>query len=350
MDWFYDPERSYEDNYANGPFGAFAGPAPALRMPAVSHEFLGVEVASPFGIPAGPLVNARFCAAAFAHGFDVNVYKTVRSRAVPCHPHPNVLNVDAPVPLTLERARQPLVASAHYEGARSISNSFGVPSQDPAVWQPDMAAAAAAAGPGQFLIGSFQGTRGGGEEAYIADHVTTARLAADTGVRALELNLSCPNEGTGNLLCFDTPMVTRIVRVVRDEIGDLPLILKLAFFQDWGALTQLVQATHLLVDGYAAINTIAAPLVDSEGHPALPGEGREVSGVCGEAISWAGFEMVDRLVRIRALLGGEFAIVGVGGVMDAGDASEMLAVGADAVMSATGSMIDPALGAAVRAA
>lgn len=353
MPWFYDPRRTYEDNYALGPFGGFGDVAAARPDGPPRESFAGEGVYAAFGIPAGPLVNAAFCAAAFRAGFDVNVYKTVRTRAHPVHPFPHTLAVHVDGDLTPERAARPLLADDALDEATSISNSFGVPSRDPDAWQPDMAAAVAAAGPGQLLVGSFQGTRpdanaGDRDGAYLADHVTAARLVRETGARVLELNLSCPNEGTGALLCFDTPAVTRIVAAVKEEIGNLPLYVKLAHFRDDAALAGLVRATAPYVAGYAAINTIPARLVDADGRQALPGEGRAVAGVCGDAIRWAGLDMVERLARLREDVSSAFEIVGVGGVLTADHARAYRVAGADAVMSATGAMLDPGLGAAVR--
>ncbi|MDN4486626.1 hypothetical protein QQX10_00425 [Demequina sp. SYSU T00039] len=351
---FYDPLRSFEDNYANGPFGAFAEPGVAAVAPP-AERFLGRPVHRAFGIPAGPLVNAAFCAAAFRHGYDVNVYKTVRTRSHPSHPFPNTLRVHVGGDLSLETARGALLADADFRGTASISNSFGVPSRDPDEWQPDMAAAVAAAGDGQLLVGSFQGTHpapGAADRvsAYVADHVAAASLVVETGAPVLEMNLSCPNEGTADLLCFDTAAVVRIAGAIKEKVGDVPLLLKLAYFADDSALAALVHATAGIVDGYAAINTIPARLVDAAGRPALPGPGREVAGVCGDAIRWAGLEMVRRLARLRDDAGAGFAIVGVGGVMEASHHLAMRAAGADAVMSATGAMFRPGLGAEVRAA
>ena len=347
MDPFYDPARTYESNYTDGPFGAFAEPPASTRAQSPPRaRFLGLPVHEPFGIPAGPLLNARFVAAAFAHGFDLCVYKTVRSHAHPCHPFPNVLAVHVDGDLTLDRARGPVTADDRFTQPLSISNSFGVPSQDPDVWQPDMARAVAAAGPGQILIGGFQGTRDAGTS-LVADTARTARLVAETGAPVLELNLSCPNEGSSALLCFDTAQVQRILTAVKDAVGDIPLLVKIAYFADDQALRELVDATAELVAGYSAINTIPARLVDAGGMPALPG--RETSGVCGSAIRWAGLDMTRRLAGIRSLIGADFAIIGVGGVAGADDDLAYRDAGADAVMSATGAMWHPGLAADVRA-
>ena len=103
---FYDVSRSYEDNYEQGPFGAFAealkdgngADAAGTTSEGASASFLGQPVNLPFGIPAGPLLNSRFTTAAFRMGFDLATYKTVRSRAWGCNPFPNCLLYTSPSP------------------------------------------------------------------------------------------------------------------------------------------------------------------------------------------------------------------------------------------------------------
>ena len=359
MDWWFNPARTYADNVAHGPFGVFSRPAPGLKAPqAPPYErtattLLGEPVATPFGIAAGPLPTARHCAAAFDHGFDVNVYKTVRSRAVDAHPFPNTLAVRVDGNLAA-RDDVTLVADSDFASATSISNSYGVPSPDPDQWQPDMALAVDAAGEGQLLVASFQGTRAGGDEdALVEDYAHTAALVAATGARALEMNLSCPNEGTSHLLCFNPELVARIVVAVRERIADQALVMKLAYFRDNALLDALVTKVAPFIDGIAAINTLPARLVDADGQQALPGVGRESAGVCGAGIRWAGLEMATRLARMRDRVadqtGKALTIIGVGGVLSVADYQAYRQAGADAVMSATGAMRDPGLGAAVQA-
>ena len=353
MDWWFDPARTYEDNVAHGPFGAFAVPAPDQPEPqATPVTLLGQQVNTPFGIAAGPLPTARHCAAAFDHSFDVNVYKTVRSRAVKAHPFPNTLAVRADGELT-GQGDITLIADSDFASATSISNSYGVPSENPELWQPDMAAAIDAAGPGQLLVGSFQGTRAGGDEAaLIEDFAHTGALVAATGARVLEMNLSCPNEGTNELICFDPDLAARIADAVRQRISNQALVIKIAYFPDDALLARLVKAVAPIVDGIAAVNTLPARLVDAAGRQALPGAGREVAGVCGAGIRWAGLEMTRRLVHHREQHASgsrePLTVIGVGGVMTATDYQDYMAAGADAVMSATGAMRDAELGAAVR--
>lgn len=340
---FYDPEKSYQDNFDQGPFGAFADGVAVEQAGAPTHNFLGVPVFEPFGIPAGPLLNGRFVKAALDKGFDIPVYKTVRTRPYPCHPWPNVLPVKVDGNLTPEMNR--LVAGQNYEDPLSITNSFGVPSFDPDFWQNDIADTVKYARPGQVVVGSFQGTNAGdgNVQAYIDDFALGARLLKETGVKIMEVNLSCPNEGTAHLLCFDIERTRQIVEAIKNEIGNLPLIIKTAYFKSDEELGKLIAAVGGMVDGISAINTIAAEIVTEKGEQALPGEGRLASGVCGTSIKWAGLDMAKRLSQMREEKGLNYTIIGVGGVGSPEDYRAYCAAGADAVMSATGAMWNPAM-------
>ncbi len=344
---FFDPAKSYAENFAQGPFGALAENVPfAEAGDPLAYRVWDQDLFLPFGIPAGPLLNGRYVKAALAQGFDLPVYKTVRTRQYPSAPWPNVLAVQvATADLTFTQAAQGLLANHDFAEPLAITNSFGVPSFNPDFWQPDMAAAAQAARRGQSVIGSFQGTTNqqGDVALYVRDFVLAARLVKETGVRVLEANLSCPNEGTAHLLCYDLPRARRIVSAIKDEIGAIPLIIKIGYFSDQQQLAQLVTEIGPLVQGISAINTILATVVDEHGQPALPGPGRERSGVCGSPIKWAGLEMVRRLATLREQASLSFAIVGVGGVTNPDDYQEYREAGADVVMSATGAMWHPTL-------
>lgn len=348
---FYDPKKSYQDNFEQGPFSAFANGKKIVRVGQPKNIFLGHQVYLPFGIPAGPLLNGKYVTAAFDKGFDICVYKTVRTREYPCHPWPNVLGVKVDGDLTLQRAEVPLCGETDYSEPLSITNSFGVPSMNPDFWQEDMAKAVISANTGQVMIGSFQGTKkmGGSAGDLVADYVLAARLVKETGAKILEANLSCPNEGTADLLCFDTKRVRLIAERIKNEIGNTPLILKLAYFKDQAHLQNYIKEVGSVVDGLSVINTIVAPIVTVTGKQALPGEGRLRSGVCGAAIKWAGLEMVKRIAKLRQKYGQKFIIIGVGGVTVADDYFAYKQVGADAVMSATGAMWNPSLAAEILA-
>jgi len=203
-----------------------------------------------------------------------------------------------------------------------------------------MEKAVKAAGKGQVLIASFQGTPDGSGsiENYVQDCVKGARLAKETGAPILELNTSCPNEGTANILCRDLDKTKLVTSAIRKEIGSTPLILKLAYFNDNQYLETFIRELAPIVDGFSAINTITAAVVDKDGKQALPGKGRERSGICGQAIRWAGKDTTTSLWELRNKYKMNYTIIAVGGLGSVGDYWGYIDLGADAALSATGSM------------
>lgn len=349
---FYDPLKSYEDNYVEGPFGAFADDE-VFQFPGEPRfDFLGLKVNYPLGIPAGPLLNSKYVIAAFKKGYDIPVYKTTRSDEFPCHPFPNVLAVEVEGDLTQEKAADPLVAGTNYVAPLSITNSFGVPSRPAEVWQEDARKAAATAGKGQVMVMSFMGTVREGQtpDEFIADYADAAEKAAATGAKVLEVNLSCPNIGNEGLVCYNIDMTDKVCAAIREKIGDLPLILKVGYYKDSSAVLELANIAKKHAQAISAINTIQATIIDKDGNQALPGKMRVKSGVCGAGITWAGLEMTKRLVEARKSSGGDFAVIGVGGVMTPADFKAYRDAGADIVMTATGAMWNPYLAKEIREA
>jgi len=343
---FYDPEKSYEDNYDYGPFGIFANKNIYKQKGEPKHNLLGQKVYLPFGIPAGPLLNSRFCKAAFEKGFDVCVYKTVRSDTFPCHPFPNVLAIHPEGNLTLEDLKKPLIADKKYSDPLSITNSFGVPSKTVPVWQEDAKKAIKSAGKGQVLILSFMGTvrPNQTQQEFIDDYILAGRLAFETGAKILEVNLSCPNIGNEGLVCYNLDVTEKVTKGLRKVIGKTPLVLKVGYYQDDKALEKLAEIADKYSVSISGINTLQGEIRDNEGKQALPGSpARLRSGVCGSGIKWAGLDFVRRLKKIKDKRGFGFSIEGVGGVLNKKDYEEYKKAGADSVMSATGAMWNPLL-------
>jgi dihydroorotate dehydrogenase (NAD+) catalytic subunit len=341
---YYDPEKSYEENFEKGPFGAFSDGEVIENNSKKTYNFLGFKVNSPFGIPSGPLINGKFVKAALNKGFDLVEYKDTRSHKHPCHPLPNIVPLEVEGDMTLEMASKGVKVAKEYKAPISITNSFGIPSMDPSFWQNDLREAMLYAKEGQIVIGGVQGTlqETGGFDAYLEDFIFTARLVKETGVKVIELNLSCPNEGINNLLCFDVDHSEKVVKAVKKELGDIPLIIKISYFPEIEHLERLVKRVGSNVEAISAINTIPSKIIDDNGEPALTG-GRVTSGTCGAPIKWAGLDMTKKLKSLREKLGLSYSIIGVGGVTTPEDFFEYMEAGADAVMSGTGSMWNPFL-------
>lgn len=336
---FFDPNKTYYENWEQGPFNDFADGV-VLEAGQPRFEFLGQPLSYPLGIPAGPLLNGKYVNAALDKGFDVPVHKTVRSRVRESNLWPNVLGADIPGDLTLEMAQNPIVVRNEYKEPLSITNSFGNPSYEPAVWQKDLRESVAHAKPGQLVMCSFEGTKWSDDfttDDYVEDWASGMQMLKDAGVKVVEANFSCPNEGAAQLLCFDVPKVKLVSQAIKDRIKETPLVIKIAYFGE-AELRELVKEVGGIVDGFSAINTIPAPVVNSDGSQALPGAHRVKSGICGHAVKWAGLDMVRRLAALRKEFGMRYGIIGCGGVTIPEDFKEYRDAGADVVMTATGAM------------
>lgn len=348
---FYDPTKTYDENYASGPFGAFADCKIFKHSGEPTHNFLGHKVFLPFGIPSGPIVNSNFVKAAFAKGFDLVVYKTVRTDFFPCHPFPNILSVDITGDLTPEKLKEQLIANNNYHEPLSITNSFGVPSKKPEIWQEDVRTAIKHEGKGQLLILSFMGTvrPDQTQKEFIDDYILAAKLAHETGAKVLEVNLSCPNIGNEGLVCYNLDVTEKVAKGIRQVIGNTPLILKVGYYEKEDQLQKLAEIANAYANSVAGINTLQAAVVDKEGNQALPGKNRLRSGICGAAIKWAGLDTVKRLKALKEKNNYKFSIEGVGGVTKPEDYFEFKEAGADSVMSATGAMWNPFLAQEIKA-
>lgn len=340
----YRTTLSYEENYRNGPF--FDGDIPS-RTIARRHRLLGFELNSLIGVPAGPLLNSNWIKTYASLGFDLPVYKTLRTISYPSHPPPNCMFLERKEPITEGDFGRSLVAIPNGVRDRveeiSITNSFGMPSRDPKVWQEDVAKAKSYLGKGQVLIVSVVGTPGQGE-GLAEDYTKAAIYAVEAGTDLVEINLSCPNviSGEGSVFC-DPEASSKVSSMVKKAIGATPLLIKIGYIPDPVLLGSVVAANAGYIDGISSVNTLSFDIVTSDGMPALPGEGRRRSGVCGAAIRQCAMAQAARLVDLRRKECYQFVVIGVGGIMTTEDIRSYFSLGVDAVMSATGAMWDPYL-------
>jgi dihydroorotate dehydrogenase (NAD+) catalytic subunit len=344
---FYDNTLSYEANYEQGPPIDRQNLTPPKRTIADKAKFLGFDVNVPFGIPPGPLLNSAYMKAAFEWGYDVSTYKTVRAENFPSHPFPNVLFVDTPPELHPDQTPKLIATSTTNKSEKefSITNSFGVPSKTPDVWQEDVKKSLTYVSDGQLLILSFMGTvkENQSQDEFIEDFVTAAKLCVETGAKVVEANLSCPNIGNEGLVCYNLDVTETLCAALRVAIGDTPLIVKVGYYKNESDLKRLAAIANTYANAVAAINTLQVEVVDEAGNQALPGPQRLRSGVCGASIKWAGLEMVKKLDALRKNEKFTYEIVGIGGVMTPEDYQAYIDAGANLVQSATGAMWNPNL-------
>ncbi|MBI2613679.1 MAG: hypothetical protein HYW62_02820 [Candidatus Levybacteria bacterium] len=343
----YDIHKSYDDNFKLGPVKIKKLKNPSFNGIKPKFSFLGFPINIPFGIPAGPLLNSKFIKVAFDFGFPVSVYKTVRTDIFPCHPYPNVVYVNAPKEIHTQINTRLTTTSIDPKNTSNISitNSFGVPSKKPKIWQKDVKKAKTYQKPGQLLVLSFMGTvkKDQTQDEFVKDFAKAAKLAKQTGVKALEANLSCPNIGNEGLVCYNLDVTEKICKEIRKVIGKTPLILKVGYYKNYEDIEKIAKIADKYANAISSINTLQVEVVDKKGRQALPGPQRLRSGVCGTPIKWAGLEMVKKLNKVRKGKKYEFEIVGVGGVITTKDYFEYRKAGADIVQSATGAMWNPLL-------
>lgn len=349
----YDYDRPFSENYAPA---VEAEPAPPeLLEGGHPRTLLGQPIGYPIGVPASPLTaNAARIAGLSEQGLNVLTYKTVRSESREAFPAPNwffVQGMDRPLPIEAAREENTVEVSGTnppHAAPYSMVNSFGMPSQAPGEWIPDVEAALESLRSDQLLIVSVVGTyeRYKGQP-LLNDFIKVARLAESAGARAIELNLSCPNtlsadgRGMGKPICEDPDHTREIVHAVREGLSSRTrLVAKLGYLAP-ARLAEVVEGIADQVDGIAGINTWQVNVRDVAGRPAFrgtpedPDRDRPEAGLSGIAIRDLALDFVRELALLRRERGWSFDIVSMGGVMDTHDVRALMASGADAVQAAT---------------
>lgn len=159
-------------------------------------------------------------------------------------------------------------------------------------------------------------------------------------IAAFELNYSCPNVKTGNIvgsLPDETEAMTRRLRARTTK----PLITKLAPSTARPELVALA-AESAGADAVSLVNTLPGMALDPQrGGPWLGGGSGGVSGPALRAVALAQVAKVAQSVSIP--------VVGMGGVECGRDAADLLDVGATLVAIGTENFRDPKAGNRIRA-
>ena len=337
----YDITQSYDWNYENVPH------PPDVEIPDVpgDWQFCGLPVASPLGIPAGPLLNSRWIIYYARLGFDVLTYKTVRSSYRACYDPPNLLPVAAEN-MTGDGAE--LLAAPPDSEYDTWAISFGMPSKAPATWQADVETARQGLGPKQILSVSVVASPESDWtiKQVAGDFAQCARWAVDSGAQVVEANLSCPNVCTKEAdLYLDAEASAEIAATIRARIGTTPLALKVGHFPDPERAAALVRAVSPHAEALSSTNSLTAPVRGADGEPLFGGLRR---GIGGRAITQACNEELRLLSQIITNASLRIHLIGVGGVMTAQDVRDRLAAGAHNVHLATAPMLDPNVGIQIR--
>jgi dihydroorotate dehydrogenase (NAD+) catalytic subunit len=332
-DWYpdhppiYNIEKTYAENAAEGPF--FDGPIPKRPKSEKRFDFLGHQVHSSIGVPAGPLLNARWVALAAKLGFDIPTYKTIRSFAHPGHALPNIVYVD-------KNGKR--VAPPNDLSELTITNSFGMPSQSPDFLLEDIGRANRSLGPGQVMIVSVVGTPNRGMS-FAEDFVRTAVLAVEAGAKIVEANFSCPNVDKAEGILYNSPeTVHKYARLIAKAIQPIPLLIKVGVFPSIHQMKSVfLAAARGGCAGICGINTLSKQI-----DPPLSAD-RPTGGICGGSIRHEALAFIrdaSQVIRDNKL---DLILLGCGGIMRPEHFDAFFEAGAQVAMSATGLMWDPYL-------
>ncbi len=344
----YDIRKTYLENAEEGPF--FKGQVPQRTWPPKEKwiDFLGFPVASRIGVPAGPLLTSRWIALAGQLGFDIPIYKTIRSAQHPSHPLPNMVFIDTHGMIHNEKIPQQASLTTtppHHIEELAVTNSFGMPSKSPEFLHEDIPRANASLREGQVMVVSVVGSV---REncTFIEDFVQAALLAKSAGAKIIEANFSCPNvdKSAGCLYMSPATVLDLGVAIVK-AIAPIPLIIKVGTFSSDDQMRDVFcAAAKAGIRAISGINTVSMSVMDAHGQPAL-GPKRPTSGVCGGPIREVALHFVEHAAEINRRSKLDLTLIGVGGITLPEHFDEFFDAGADIAMSATGMMWDPYLAA-----
>jgi len=159
-------------------------------------------------------------------------------------------------------------------------------------------------------------------------------LAAEEGIAALEVNVSCPNVREGGIAFGQDPaQIARVTEAVCKRAGNKPVMVKLS-----PNVTDIAVCARAAADGGAhilsLINTLSGMAVDIRKRQ--PRIANVVAGLSGPAIKPVALRCVHQAVRAV-----DIPVVGIGGIASAEDALEFILVGAHAVQVGTANFLRP---------
>ena len=167
-----------------------------------------------------------------------------------------------------------------------------------------------------------------------------ARVNELENIRAIELNISCPNVKSGGMAFGVTcEGAASVVREVRKKY-DKTLIVKLS--PNVTDITEIARAVEAEgADSVSLINTLMGTSIDIEKRCFNLSIGTGgLSGPCVKPVALRMVYQVAKAVKIP--------IVGLGGISSATDAIEFLMAGATAIEIGTANFLDPAITVKVR--
>ncbi len=167
----------------------------------------------------------------------------------------------------------------------------------------------------------------------IEEYVAVVERLADEPVDMLEINISCPNVKEGGIAFGQDPRAVEAITKEMKKYAKQPVIMKLS--PNVTDITEMARAAEAGgADALSLINTITGMKIDINRQKFVLAN--KTGGMSGPAIHPVAVRMVYQTYHAVNI-----PIIGMGGIMDANDAIEMILAGATAVSVGTANFTDP---------
>ncbi|WP_207940591.1 dihydroorotate dehydrogenase B (NAD(+)), catalytic subunit [Enterococcus sp. DIV2402] len=166
------------------------------------------------------------------------------------------------------------------------------------------------------------------------DYVEVCReISKAPNVKAIELNVSCPNVKHGGITFGTDPDVAYELTKAVKAVSQVPIYVKLS-----PNVTDIVPIAKAIenggADGFTMINTLLGMRIDLKTRK--PILANQTGGLSGPAIKPVAIRLINQVANVSTL-----PIIGMGGVMTVDDVLEMYLAGASAVGVGTANFTDP---------
>lgn len=165
------------------------------------------------------------------------------------------------------------------------------------------------------------------------EYVEVVKRLADEPVDMLEINISCPNVKKGGIAFGQDPKAVEAITREMKKYAKQPIIMKLS--PNVTDITEMARAAEAGgADAVSLINTITGMKIDVNRRKFVLAN--KTGGMSGPAIHPVAVRMVYQTAQAIKI-----PIIGMGGIMTAEDAIEMILAGATAISVGTANFVNP---------
>ena len=165
------------------------------------------------------------------------------------------------------------------------------------------------------------------------EYVEVVKRLADEPVDMLEINISCPNVKEGGIAFGQDPKAVEAITREMKKYARQPIIMKLS--PNVTDITEMARAAEAGgADAVSLINTITGMKIDVHRRKFVLAN--KTGGMSGPAVHPVAVRMVYQTAQAIKI-----PIIGMGGIMTAEDAIEMILAGATAISVGTANFVNP---------